>query len=120
MRISDWSSDVCSSDLKLVWKYFYANIPEQHLAPRIMALQSESSAGNRATGMGSGLRVGFVILQDKLSIDQYPHLITVHADMLRIPLFIDHRTRIHMHHTINASQSRSEERSVGKKWVRQS
>src|SRR3546814_4209601 len=52
MRISDWSSDVCSSDLEAVLACGipFAGKPDHPLFAREMALLTEATAGIRRTG----------------------------------------------------------------------
>src|SRR3546814_11641738 len=46
MRISDWSSDVCSSDLMAVWAV--QNAPRMNIDPERVAIGGDSAGGNLA------------------------------------------------------------------------
>src|SRR3546814_19673103 len=87
MRISDWSSDVCSSDLQ--WQAFVKPFIEQAW-PRQVKFRTESASR------------GFAHLVEQ-SGDNFPDAVRTVLSLLRPVAHLD--------------MIRSEERRVGKEWV---
>src|SRR3546814_1701322 len=57
MRISDWSSDVCSSDLKNVSAneaFFQGHFPDKPVMPGVLVIEALAQAGGILTQLTSG------------------------------------------------------------------
>src|SRR3546814_17993408 len=74
MRISDWSSDVCSSDLGAAVAFFSLEMSSDQLATRILSEQSGISSEN--------LRMG------KISQQDFRNLARAAVDLESLPLYI--------------------------------
>src|SRR3546814_11011916 len=95
MRISDWSSDVCSSDL----------------APRGLDAAARSLAAGGRCGTAQMGPAGVGEQQLRRPGESFGHGVTGHVE--RVALRLAHLERV-----VDVPQERSEERRVGKEWVR--
>src|SRR3546814_11327208 len=108
MRISDWSSDVCSSDLRLRHARALEDLRDSlitRLSPRD-ALRSEADAEAVLSALGQVARPG-------PKVAMKPEVTDVLIEALRGPF----KMRIVYGETDAETRTRSEERSVGKAGV---
>src|SRR3546814_13047780 len=96
MRISDWSSDMCSSDLLAIDTERRAQIRANHSATHLLHAALRARLGGPVTQKGS------LVAADRLRFD-FSHPKALSADEIA---------------AIEADVNRSEERSVGTELVR--
>src|SRR3546814_16981570 len=80
MRISDWSSDVCSSDLSIAF-FWFPNAPEA--APGISAPEALPTRGNFMSAHGSMNHIAINVRADKFD-EYYQRLVDKGVDVTPI------------------------------------
>src|SRR3546814_15614171 len=103
MRISDWSSDVCSSDLQLTLEILVI-----HLMLDIGGRQPVHHIGNAAGNMR--LHPGQIVLKARAR----PETAMQRGERVQTPANLFQRHRLG---DVRKASVRSEERRVGKEWV---
>src|SRR3546814_575121 len=89
MRISDWSSDVCSSDLKQIELCADLKIirdlriePNGFVRSRCLAIEAAAFEAARVAGIGKQVRA-WLVLQDEFGCEPPPRLLLPNLEIFR-------------------------------------
>src|SRR3546814_19276256 len=113
MRISDWSSDVCSSDLTIVFYTNLVNVPLWY-RERDDKIISRSAEGTFAPHSGSDLAKKLANMMGKI---EHEHD-RIRGFIMVSPYITKDGETSFAPFVRNFQNCRSEERQVGKEWVR--
>src|SRR3546814_16871366 len=102
MRISDWSSDVCSSDLQFLQLL-------GRLGPRFLG---KLGLGDLAGQLGELVALAFLALGAQLTLDSFQLLVQIIFALRLLHLALDAAPDL----LLDRQHSRSEERRVGTCW----